>query len=333
MAQEAREMETLETERLSNIADYYEYLRSLLECVRLQQRQAIEKRHDQEWAEIDRWRDEMESADKAAAREEIVNAERAEIIAQTAAKIRDLQRGHAHAMMETIARHRKAQDEQFAALTLSQEADGETQSAKTLENLMLMQEAERSTLNAQQKREIQKWKGRHEVQLREFDAKSKLLRLRLKELEDISQREKTLKGKISAESRWFDLLFEERITMLCEDRSRMMHSGADAPPKPLKRDTVIVPKKEAPPPGSATEPTIAADLAMSMRGNLGIPILSAPPPSPTTGLQRSPRTHRANSGRSARYEPNWDEINAITNAHKQGEMNRVWFFGAQVRVG
>ena len=331
MAQETREIEQLEVERLSNIADYYDYLRGVLECVRLQQRHALEKRHDQEWAEIDRIRDEIESSDMTAARERVVNAEKARIVGEMEAKIRELQRSHAHAMMETITRHRVAQDALLAASMSAQDAETEIIYAARLENLMPTQEAERSALNSQQKFEMQNWRGRYETQLANFDAKSRILQLRLKDLEDISRREKDLKSMITADSKWFELLFDERITMLSEDQNRMMNSGADAPSNPNKRNTVVMPKGE---PAPASGPATLTGQALSMRETLGIP--NPPLPSPTTPLRRTQRTHRANSGRSARYEPNWDEIHAIANAHRHGDARTPWHhgaLGAQIRVG
>ena len=343
MADEAREIEQIEVERLSSIADYYEYLRGVLECVRLQQRHALEKSHDEEWAEIDRIRNDIESPNMTAARERIVNAERATIVGEIEAKIKELQRSHAHAMMEIITRHRKAQDELLAASMSVPDAETEIMHAAWLENLMPTQEAERSALNSQQKSELQNLRGQYESQLGGFDARKKILQLRLKDVEDISRREKELKNKITADSKWFELLFDERITMLSEDQNRMMNSGADAPPNPNKRDTVVMPKSEPAPAssGSAT-PTIAV-LASSMRETLGIPTPPMPSPtsptSPTTPLRRTQRTHRANSGRSARrHEPDWDEIHAIANGHGHGhgDTRTHWHhgsLGAQIRVG
>ena len=337
MAHEAREIEQLEVERLSNIADYYEYLRGVLECVRLQQRHALEKRHEQAWAEIDRIRDEIESPERTAARERTFNAEKAKIVGEMEAKIRELQRSHAYTMMEIITRHRKAEDELLAASMSAEDIETETTYAARLENLMPLHEAERSALNTAQKRQMQTWRERYETQLGEFDAKGKLLQLRLKDLEDISRREKDLKSKTMADSKWFELLFDERITMLSEDQNRVMNSGADAPSNPNKRDTVVMPKKE---PAPASEPATLTVQALSMRETLGIPSPPMPSPtsptSPTTPLRRTQRTHRANSGRSARHEPDWDEIHAIANGHRHGDARTPWHhgaLGAQIRVG
>ena len=337
MADEARAIEQLEVERLSNIADYYEYLRGVLECVRLQQRHALEKRHDQEWAEIDRIRDEIESSERTAAREHTLNAEKGKIVGEMEAKIRELQRSHVHTMRETITRHRKAEDELLAASMSAEDIETETTYAVRLDDMMPRHEAERSALNTTQKRQVQTWRERFETQLGEFDAKGKLLQLRLKDLEDISRREKNLKSKITADSKWFELLFDERITMLSEDQNRMMNSGADAPSKPNKRDTVAMPKKE---PATASEPATLTVQALSMRETLGIPSPPMPSPtsptSPTTPLRRTQRTHRANSGRSARHEPDWDEIHAIANGHRHGDARTPWHhgaLGAQIRVG
>ena len=342
MADEARELEQIEVERLSSIADYYEYLRGILECVRLQQRHALEKRHDEEWAEIDRIRDDIESPDMTAARERIVNAEKATLVGEIEAKIKELQRSHAHAMMGIITRHRKAQDELLAASMSAPDAETEIILAAQLESMMPVEEAVRSAQKSQQKSEMQNLRAKHEAQLGGFDVKSKILQLRLKDLEDVSRREKELKSKITADSKWFELLFDERIAMLSEDQNRMMNSGADAPPHPNKRDTVVMPKTEpaSASSGSAT-PTIAV-LGLSMRETLGIPTPPMPSPtsptSPTTPLRRTQRTHRANSGRSARrHEPDWDEIHAIANGHRNsGDARTHWHhggLGAQIRVG
>ena len=343
MAEEAREIEQIEVERLSSIADYYEYLRGVLECVRLQQRHALEKSHDEDWAEIDRIRDDIESPNTNARRERIFNAEKATIVGEFEAKIRELKRSHAHAMMETITSHRKAQDELLAASMSAPDAETEIMHAARLENLMPVQEAERSALTSQQRSEMLNLRTYHEAQLGGFDAKSWILQLRLKDLEGISRREKELKNKITADSKWFELLFDERITMLSEDQNRMMNSGADPPPNPNKRDTVVMPKREEPAPASSESatPTIAV-LALSMRETLGIPTPPMPSPtsptSPTTPLRRSPRTHRANSGRSVRrHDPDWDEIHAIANGHGHGDPRTHWHhhggLGAQIRVG
>ena len=340
MAEEAREIEQIEAERLSSIADYYEYLRGILECVRLQQRHALEKCHDDEWAEIYRIKDDIESPDMTAARESIVNAEKATIVGEIEAKMSELQRSHARAMMETITRHHKAQDEILAASMSASDAETEVMHAARLENLMPMQEAERSALKSQQKSELQHLRAQHDAQLEGFDAKSKILQLRLKDLEAISRREKELKNKITADSKWFELLFDERITMLSEDQNRMMNSGADAPLTPTKKITVETPKNEpAPTPTSSasTTPTIAT-LALSMRETLGIPTPPIPSPtsptSPSTPLRRTQRTHRANSGRSARrHEPDWDEIHAIANGEARTHWHHHGGLGAQIRVG
>ena len=328
MADEVRQLEQIEAERLSNIVDYYEYLRGVLDCVRSQQRHALEKRHDEEWAEIDRIRDDIESPSMTAARECIVNAEKATIVGEIEARIKELQRSHAHAMMEIITRHRKAQDELLAASMSAPDAESEITLAAHLESMMPVQEAMRSTLKAQQQSEVQNLRAQHDAQLEGFDVKGKILQLRLNDLKDVSRCEKIVKTRHTADSKWFELLFSERITMLSEDQNRMMNSGADAPPLPTKRDTVVMPKSEEPDPAptssaavaaSASTPTISV-LGMSMRETLGIPTPPMPSPtsptSPTTPLRRTQRTHRANSGRSARREePNWDEIHAIANGH------------------
>ncbi|KAK4695935.1 hypothetical protein P7C71_g1905, partial [Lecanoromycetidae sp. Uapishka_2] len=238
--EEQREFERQERVRMENIAHYYGYLREVLERVRLFQRTAIEKRHDCAWDEIDKLRDDLESAEKAAERERHVNEEREKINVKTESTIKALQRKHAATMMETITRHRRDQDNLLAMSSDNPEEDIEVINAEKLQALMPAQDLERSTLKSQQAREIQKHRMRGEESLKTFDIKTKVLQMRLEEAEAINAREKSMRNTVFADSKWFDTLFDERASMLMEDQKRMERSGADAPAGP-KRDTVVFP--------------------------------------------------------------------------------------------
>ncbi len=251
--EEQREFERQERVRMDNFAHYYGYLREVMERVRLMQRTAIEKRHDREWDEIDRMRDDLESAEKAAERELYVNEERGKIVAKTEGTMKALQRRHATSMMETINRHRRDQDDLLAMSVDSTDDDVEIINTEKLQALMPAQDLERSTLKSQQAREIQKHRVRGEESLKAFDVKTKVLQMRLEEAETINQREKAMRNTVLANSRWFDLIFEGRSSMLTDDQKRMERGGADAPAGP-RRDTVVFPgsyprspSKEIPP--------------------------------------------------------------------------------------
>ncbi len=228
---EARELTQREFDRLQNIHDHFEYLRGVLDRIRLQQRQAIERRHDREWAEIDLLKDQLDSPDAAAERDRFVAAERDKIVTSTQSTIMTLQRRFAAEVMETIIRHRKDQDDVMA---MDMTTDNPTQQdpdvlkADILHELMPAQELERATLKAQQGREIDKWRGRQEQALKAFDAKMVALKLRLEEAERINGRAREMGRCVCADAKWFEVVFRERRGMLEEDERRLVSSGSEA---------------------------------------------------------------------------------------------------------
>jgi len=238
--EEQRVLERQEHVRMENIAHYYGYLREVMERVRLMQWSAVEKRHDREWDEIDKMRDDLESAEKAAEMERYINEEREKVLTKTESMIKALQRRHATSMMETITRHRRDQDNLLAMSVEGTDEDAELINAEKLQALMPAQDLERNTLKSQQAREIQKHRLRGEESLKAFDVKTKVLQMRLEEAETISGREKTMRTTVFADSRWFSLIFDKRSSMLMDDQKRMERSGADAPAGP-NRDTVVFP--------------------------------------------------------------------------------------------
>lgn len=226
---EAREMTKREFERLQNINDHFEYLRGVLDRIRLQQRQAIERRHDREWDEIEMMKDKLESPDAAAERERYVAAEREKIVVSTEGTIKNLQRRFATEMMETITRHRKDQDDLMAMTIDNPDQDADVMKADILQELMPAQELERSTLKSQQAREIAKWKARGEQSIRAFDSRMVSLRMRLEEAERINGRAREMKKRVFADTKWFEAVFLERTIMLGEDERKLILSGSDAP--------------------------------------------------------------------------------------------------------
>lgn len=254
--EEQREIERLERGRIENIAHYYGYLREVLERVRLMQQTAIEKRHDRAWDEIDKMRDDLESPEKATERERYVKEEREKISVKTENTIKALQRRHATSMMETITRHRRDQDDLLAMSIDITDEDTELVNAEKLAALMPAQDLERSTLKSQQAREIHKHRVRGEESLKAFDVKTKVLHMRLEEAETINQCERAMRDTVFADSKWFDLVFDERASMLMDDQKRMERSGADAPAGP-KRDTVVFPGFSSSTPSNELPPHLA----------------------------------------------------------------------------
>lgn len=226
---EARELTKREFERLRNIMNHFEYLRGILDRIRLQQRQAIERRHDREWAEIDIMKDKLDSPDATAQRERYVASEREKIVTVTEGTIKTLQRRFATEMMETVSRHRKGQDDVMAMTINNSDQDPDIVRADMLQELMPAQEMERSTLKSQQGREIAKWRARGEQSLEAFDSKMVALKLRLEEAERINFRAKEMEKRVFADTKWFETLSLERAMMLGEDERKLIFSGTDAP--------------------------------------------------------------------------------------------------------
>ena len=226
---EEREMTKRESERLQNITEHFEYLRGVLDRIRLQQRQAIERRHDREWAEIDMMKDKLDAPDAAAEREHFILSEREKIVMISEGSVKALQRKFATEMMETITRHRKHQDDIMSTTIDDPDQDSEIMRANILQELLPAQELERSTLKSQQARELAKWKARGEQSIKAFDSKLVSLKLRLAEAEKINIREKEMKRRVFADTKWFEAIYLERTMMLGEDERRLNLSGTDAP--------------------------------------------------------------------------------------------------------
>ena len=226
---EAREMTKREFERLQNINDHFEYLRGVLDRIRLQQRQAIERRHHREWAEIDMMKDKLDAPEAAAEREHLIISEREKTVMMNEGHVKTLQRKFATEMMETITRHRKHQDDIMSMTIDNPDQDSEIVRANFLQELMPAQELERSTLKSQQARELAKWKARGEQSLKACDSKLVTLKLRLEAAERINVRAKEMKKRVFADIKWFEAIYLERTMMLGEDERKLNLSGTDAP--------------------------------------------------------------------------------------------------------
>ena len=248
LAEEARELERMEIGRVQEIADYFQYLRGVLEEVRLQQTMAIRNRHDIEWANINSVKIDLDSGENVARREADVKSERDKIVTGTENTIKALQRQHATSMMELISRHRKDQDALLGPPTDSDDSDAEIARAETLQDLMPIQDLERTFLKSQQACEIQKWRDRCDASLQAFDARDLTSTLRFKAEKKSKAREQNLQSVVFADNKWIEVLFEERNHMLAEDERRLIGNGGEAPPTPKEvvHSWQPPPEREAP---------------------------------------------------------------------------------------
>ena len=246
VAEEERELARQEQERTQQITEYFQYLQHILENVRLQQGSAIQKRHENDWVEVDQMRNELESPEKAAVRQAYVNSKRAKIASTTEKTIKGLRTQHAASIMEAITRHRRDQDELMAHTYESENMDPEVLRAENLAELIATQDVQRTTMKAEQAREIEKWKSRGEASLRDFDARMLALKMRLDEAENIDKREREIRRLIYSDGKWTETLFEDRSVMLTEDEQRLIRNGREVPPVP-KTEKVIIPGKRVPP--------------------------------------------------------------------------------------
>lgn len=246
---------TMEPQRRQRIVEHFTQLRRLLDSVRYQQRQAIEQRHNQEDRAV---RHMVDARDGNIARreKEIVTLARARAEADNDAMLKSLQHKHATALMQTMARHRKAQDEFLvspsarpplregsrSASSLAPDAeDNNLLKANILSNLLRAQEQERLTLVTQQERELRKWRARGEqaLQAAESEAREQVLQAKLEEAERIDAEARRLKWKVDADWRWFGVVWDDRKAMLQDDETRLVRQSGilDADVEPLSDGT------------------------------------------------------------------------------------------------
>ena len=239
---EANKPVDVKSEQQLHIKAHFKHLRQVLDSLRLHQRQALECAHERD----DRTIHEMEESRDAliaSQEKEILAHAHDSLIAENKAKLKSLKCQHATALMETVARHRQDQDELLASPSAAEEATSRLSMMSTtpaaemtddllkatiLENLLPAQEAERAMLKSQQARELTKWRARGEQALRKADseAKTKVLRMRLEEAERVELCARRLRRRVQAEWRWFEVLFEDRISILREDELRQLEECA-----------------------------------------------------------------------------------------------------------
>ena len=221
---EAEELAQREVERVDRINKRYAELRVILSSIGLQQKQAIEKRHFAQEEENDKLQADFDRM--IAEREAEINAEQDAKAAENSKAVRQLQKKHASAVMETLRRHRHDQEDLLAKDINEGESDPDMAKTAALEELLPLQELERTTLKQQQAREIEKWKLRGE-RARQMNTTVKIQQMRFEEEEKLAKKIDTFNRQQEAELRWYDVLRAERVGMLAEDERRVVDSGGD----------------------------------------------------------------------------------------------------------
>ena len=234
-----------EAERRQRITAHFQNHRRLLESARFQQKRILEVAHE---------RDDRAIHGQEAARDSIIASRETEIISnakirtakETDAKMNSLKRQHATALMETINRHRRDQDDLLASPLAAKEATSRLSvlssitgdaldltddllKATILENLLPAQEAERVTLKAQQARELSKWRIRGDKALQAADSQAQtlVLQMRLEEAQWVEMCVKRLRRRMQAEWKWFEVVWEDRLTMLHEEEAKALEGKGD----------------------------------------------------------------------------------------------------------
>lgn len=236
-AEEARQMTAREYDRLDRITDHFEHLREILEKVRLQQKKAINRRHNTALQGLEAKEAALICGERILDRDQKVAMERTDIAKKNEDTLKDLRRSHALQLMDTVRRHRKEQDAYIAKYMRQVETNENVEQAAVLEILLQAQEVERTTLRSQQTREIEKRGKRASRLLEAFDAKTKtekveIVKAQVKEAEELTKMATAVKKRISADWKWFNAIFLERAMMLGEDERRLILSGSDAPKPP-----------------------------------------------------------------------------------------------------
>ncbi len=228
LAEESRRISAKEYARLDAIQRFFEKLRTVMDKVSREQSEAIDKRHKAELEEIAQPEAPTISG-VGALGAAIVASERAKIIASTDSKVRELQRKHAKELVETIARHRKDEDNYLLKPVPQEVQDADVKKAAVHEMLLSAQQLERTTLKSQHIHEVQKWQKRGAMVLQDFDKRTDKQQQQIEETTRVARFALMTKRQIFSDWKWFDAIFLDRALMMGEDERRMIMSGADAP--------------------------------------------------------------------------------------------------------
>ncbi|KAL8827181.1 MAG: hypothetical protein Q9191_003347, partial [Dirinaria sp. TL-2023a] len=232
-AEEARMITAREYERLEAITEFFEYLREALERVRVQQMQAMERRHRTKLEEIYDKENALVSGERMLHRDQKAAAERVKLVKDNEETMKHLRKKHADELIETLQRHRDDQHAYILRSTESPTTDERVDQGRILKILLQAQDSERAILRSQQARTIQKYEKRAPRLLEDFDRRTeaertKLLENQIKEAEEVTRVTTETKTQTAADWKWFDAIFLDRAMMLGEDERRMVLSGADA---------------------------------------------------------------------------------------------------------
>ena len=228
LAEESERATAKEHERLNRIQRFFGHLREMMDRVRREQSETMSKRHKAEIEEIVKPQAPTIYGSVPFG-EPHVTSERAKIIANTDAKVKEIQRKHAKDLVETISRHRKDEDAFLLRPYATAIKDADVEKEAVHEMLMSAQQLERTTLKSQHVHEIQKWQKRGALALDDFDKRTDMQRAQFEEAGKAARFEVMTKRQIFSDWKWFDAIFLDRALMLGEDERRMIMSGADAP--------------------------------------------------------------------------------------------------------
>lgn len=233
-AEEEEEFQRREDERLEGINRYFMQLRAVLERVLLQQKQAIASRHEQELPKLERMEEDLLDLNISRRRDRQATLERASIAAVNDEKITELRRQHRAILLTTLKRHTDDQDAVFLQPIRGPEIQRGRITSRVLDILMAAQDAERRTLEAQQERELRKWRRRGALALQEFDSimmeeKLRFGKIQATRMDEVRRALTQARQQSHADWKWLETLEKVRIIMIEEDQTRMIRLGADAP--------------------------------------------------------------------------------------------------------
>ncbi|KAL8663401.1 MAG: hypothetical protein Q9202_003920 [Teloschistes flavicans] len=242
-AEEARRLTEKEFRRVEGIVQHFNHMREILEKVRLYQDGALYQRHEYEIEDLNKKEDELAALESLSEEQQAAESKRAEIVANTDAKMQELKKKHAAELVQTRSRHRRDEDDFLLQLTaeassLSDDApDGGTavDAATKHEALLSAQELERSTLRAMQARAMATAQKRGRFHLHAFEEEDghrrrDLEAARAVRVRELEQGVREVRRRQWAEGRWGRVVGEVRVEMLGEDERRMVLTGTEAPP-------------------------------------------------------------------------------------------------------
>ncbi|KAL8685439.1 MAG: hypothetical protein Q9224_005817, partial [Gallowayella concinna] len=161
--EEARQITMREFKRVKNIVQHYDRLRAILERVRMAQDEALMRRHNLEMDKVEKMGVSLVGA--GSERNGSEDADKAKIVSTTDAKVQELRKQHATALIATRARHRQDEDAFLIKITESDSYHPDSDPSTMLEALLASQELERSTLRSLQAREVEKYRKRSKIHL------------------------------------------------------------------------------------------------------------------------------------------------------------------------